>query len=82
MSDNSYDNSGALFKNNRKQEGSKQPDYRGDIKINGKEMQISGWIRSGKNGSFLSLKVSEKYRRDEDGGQQPKPRTADEDIPF
>ena len=28
------DNSGALFRNNKKQEGDKLPDYNGTIKIN------------------------------------------------
>lgn len=53
------DNSGTLFKNNKKQDGDKLPDYTGNVKINGKELRIAGWVKSGAKGSFLSLKISE-----------------------
>ena len=36
------DNSGTLFKNNKKQDGDKLPDYTGNIKINGQELRIAG----------------------------------------
>jgi hypothetical protein len=52
-------NSGSLFKNAKKTE-EKQPDYTGTLMVGSAEMQIAGWIKQGKNGTFLSLKLSEK----------------------
>jgi hypothetical protein len=74
-----YDNklSGALFKNDRKEPGSKQPDYTGTFTdADNVEWRLAGWIQESKAGTkFLKLKVS-----------IPKERTQavknDEDIPF
>ena len=62
-------NSGILFKNTRKQEGSKQPDYEGHIEIQGQKWRLAGWLRkSQKSGAtFLSLKVSEPRERGYEG---------------
>jgi hypothetical protein len=76
------DNSGALFRNNKKQEGDKLPDYNGTIKINGVEKQIAGWVRQGAKGSFLSLKISEPYKKPLDA-KVVKTKTEDSgDLPF
>ena len=76
------DNSGALFRNNKKQEGDKLPDYNGTIKINGVEKQIAGWVRQGAKGSFLSLKISEPYKKPLDA-KVVKTKTEDsDDLPF
>lgn len=76
------DNSGALFRNNKKQEGDKLPDYNGTIKINGVEKQIAGWVKQGAKGSFLSLKISEPYRKPLDA-KVVKTKTEDsDDLPF
>jgi hypothetical protein len=48
-------NSGALFKNTLKQPGERTPDYRGTINVGGEELKLSGWVKAGKNGKFLSL---------------------------
>ena len=47
-----YDNSnqGILFRNDKKPEGSKQPDYQGNAEVNGKKVEIAGWIRTSKTG--------------------------------
>lgn len=61
-----YDNtnSGVLFKNDKKTEGSKQPDYKGTINVNGEEKELAAWLREGKAGNkFLSLKLSEPYKK-------------------
>jgi len=79
-----YDNtnSGALFKNDRK-ETDRHPDYRGDANINGKDVWVAAWIKESKNGKkFMSLSFTEK---DE---QKQKPVLANdnvnvlEDVPF
>ena len=76
------DNSGALFRNNKKQEGDKLPDYNGTIKVNGVEKQIAGWVRQGPKGSFLSLKISEPYKKPLDA-KVVKTKTEDsDDLPF
>jgi hypothetical protein len=51
------ENSGSLFKNTYKKPGEKTPDYRGTIRIRGEDIKLSGWIREGKSGKFLSLAV-------------------------
>ena len=38
------DNSGNLFKTTFKEEGAKQPDFKGDIVVEGKVMKASAWI--------------------------------------
>jgi len=43
-------NSGAIFKNSKKT-NEKQPDYQGTVNVNGKEMQVSLWIKEAKNGN-------------------------------
>jgi len=77
-------NSGTLGKNKNKREGKKHPDYSGRCKIDGVPYWISGWIRSGERGQFLSLsfqkreeKSSVKNESKPDGG-----KVYDDDIPF
>lgn len=41
------DNQGALFKNEHKAKDS-HPDYRGPCVVNGKELEISAWIKKSK----------------------------------
>ena len=48
------DNSGALFKNDRKSKES-APDYKGRVLVAGVAYWLAGWIKKGKNGTFLSL---------------------------
>ena len=82
MSYELQDNSGTLFRNNKKQDGDKLPDYNGTIKINGVEKQIAGWVRQGAKGSFLSLKISEPYKKPLDA-KVVKTKTEDsDDLPF
>jgi len=44
-------NTGAIFKNDKKT-SDKQPDYKGKVNVNGKEMEVALWVKQGKNGSF------------------------------
>ena len=49
--------SGALFKND-KGDNPNRPDYRGDATLqDGSKVRISGWLKDGAKGKFLSLKI-------------------------
>lgn len=52
-------NSGALFKNNRK-ETDNHPDYNGKCQIDGVEYYINAWLNTSKQGmQYLSLSLKE-----------------------
>ena len=78
--------SGALFHNGNKDRDA-QPDYTGNVKINGKIWRLAAWNSESRSGDpYLSIKVSdpEEYRRQQEGqGQTPKPpsgRLTNEDF--
>jgi uncharacterized protein (DUF736 family) len=51
-------NSGALFANQQKHDGSRQPDYRGYVLVGDTRVQLAGWKRMSKVGAaYLSLQV-------------------------
>lgn len=54
------ENKGALFTNNRKQKET-HPDFKGEINVNGKKYDLSGWKKQGQNGAFISLSIQEPY---------------------
>lgn len=56
------DNSGILFKNNRK-EDPKHADYRGNATIDGVEYWMNAWLKDGKNGKFMSFSFKPKQPR-------------------
>jgi hypothetical protein len=50
--------SGILFKNDKSSDN--QPDYTGSLADgSGGQWRLAAWVREGKNGKFLSLKMSE-----------------------
>jgi len=58
-----YENSGRLFKNDRKTQAN-QPDYTGDFTdANGDKKQVSAWLKPGTEGrsQWLSFRVNEPY---------------------
>ena len=55
-------NSGAIFKNNKTKET--QPDYRGKVKVNDKEMEISLWFKESQTGTkYFSASFQEPYTK-------------------
>ncbi|MBB2157040.1 hypothetical protein HLH33_12085 [Gluconacetobacter diazotrophicus] len=71
MTDQQRENVGALFLNTRRQ-SDKAPDYVGTIRIGSRDMEICAWVKDGRNGEFLSLKVQEPQRPP--GRPGPKPQ--------
>ena len=60
------ENTGAIFKNENST--GNQPQWKGKIDVNGKEMEIALWQRTSQNGvNYLSAKVSEPYNKEQNG---------------
>lgn len=82
-----YDNnnSGVLFRND-KGGNEKRPDYRGSATIDGKELNVSGWIKaSQKTGDkFLSLRFEPKQAAPPKATRAPvmDETPFNDDIPF
>jgi hypothetical protein len=56
------DNSGTLFKNDRKEKET-HADYNGSITVDGVEYWLNAWVKTGKKGKFFSLSVRPKVER-------------------
>ena len=62
---NDNTNTGVLFRNETANEENKQPYMTGKINVEGKDMQIAGWMKESKTGKkFLSLRVQEPRVQD------------------
>jgi len=77
------DNSGALFKNDRKEQDS-HPDYNGKALISGVEYWISAWIKEGKTGKFFSFSFKPKDAAPSTRSrvETKAPTGIDDEIPF
>lgn len=74
--------SGSLFRNDKKVEGSQQPDYRGTIKINDVEYWQSAWMKTSASGvKFMSFAYQLKEEQPAAAPDQS-PKQEDSDIPF
>lgn len=88
-------NSGTLFRNDRRQ-NDRQPEYTGTAIINGAQMRISAWVRTSKNGNkFFSLSFDEPQPKQDYAPKEQKqyapqkptaapaaPQSSDPDLPF
>lgn len=82
-----YDNTnrGVLFRNDKKQTD-KQPDFRGEINIEGEDRWLSAWVKESKEGKKY-FSISSQRKEGEPSKSGAKPRQAEtiefaEDIPF
>ena len=86
MSEYDNTNSGALFKNNDKREGKKDPDYKGSVNVEGTEYWVSSWINTSKAGDkYMSLKLKAKEPRQESAAPakaEPQQPDFDDESPF
>ena len=76
------DNSGSLFKNDKKTD-EKHPDYKGQAMVGGEEFWLSAWIKEGKSGKFMSLALTPKEEQAATSKSSKKEEVSDEsDMPF
>ena len=77
------ENTGALFNNATNKKTDKHPDYTGNCKVNGKEMNISAWINESKAGKrYMSLKFDEFKPKDSSEVVYDTTATNSSEIPF
>jgi uncharacterized protein (DUF736 family) len=82
-------NTGAIFKNDKKT-AENQPDYRGKINVDGKEWEISLWVKEGqKAGKYFSAAIKEPWVKPDEVQTPAKPvqtnlmnETDDDGLPF
>jgi hypothetical protein len=80
--ENRKDNSGVLFKNDKK-ETPNHPDYKGNITVGGQDYWLSAWIKEGKSGKFMGLAVSPKEEYKAKPSERSKATNFDDDsLPF
>ena len=78
----SKNNSGAIFKNNKTKDT--QPDYRGTVKVNDKEMEVSLWFKeSAKGVKYFSASFQEPFVKPNTTEPNVKINNIDlSDLPF
>lgn len=63
MESKNKNNSGAIFKNNKTKDT--QPDYKGTVNVNGKDMEISLWFKESQKGTkYFSASFQEPFKRE------------------
>lgn len=80
-----YEDSGILFKN-EKHGNEKAPDWTGKINVAGVEYRLAAWIKPGKKGKFITLKVSDLEPKSDLPPTDPPPKlhgpVSVNDLPF
>lgn len=85
------DNTGAIFKNDFKEEGDNKPDYKGKMIVDGAEKEIALWLSESNKGiKYFSAKIQEPYVKPEateeevEETEEPQPIEGEdeEDLPF
>ena len=79
-----YDNNntGVLFRNETATPENKQPTHTGKCEVNGKMMQVAGWMKESKAGKkFLSLKFQEPQVKEVVASNDSSTSTTD-GVPF
>lgn len=80
MTDFDNTNRGVLFKNSRKEEGDKKPEYTGSLNVDGVEFFLDAWLKTSQNGAkFMSVSVK---RKDKQAEPAAAPRTAQRPPPM
>ena len=69
------DGQGSFFKN-AKDGVENRPDYRGEFKLDGALYKISGWIKEGPKGKWMSLSVEPK----DDAPKNAKPKEQERSL--
>mgnify|MGYP006425855857 CR=1 FL=1 len=89
MSDYDDSNTIVLFKNDKWEPESKHPVYKGTVKMDGKQKNVSVWIREAKGDGkmekgtkFFSGTLDTWEGQAESGEQQGRKFVAESDIPF
>lgn len=63
---NNKENTGAIFKNENST--GNQPQWKGKINVNGKDMDIALWQKTSEKGlNYFSVKISEPYNKENNG---------------
>jgi hypothetical protein len=79
----SYDNTNTavIFKNNKKEKDT-HPEYRGTVNVEGKEYEISLWVKDGKAGKFFSGKIQEPFKKETELKSFSDKINSGPDLPF
>jgi len=79
------ENSGALFRNKRKEQET-HPDYKGEMNVDGKMFWLNAWLNTSKTGEkYFSMRLTPKEEQREKpslrvvGSNDPDPN---DEIPF
>jgi hypothetical protein len=77
------DGQGALFRNDKKEKPS-HPDYTGDIRVEGIDFKLAGWVKETRDGrKYLSLSAMPKgVRRPIAEAPKPSNDFYNDEIPF
>lgn len=76
-------NAGSIRKNDRKEEPN-HPDYRGSVTVDGVAYWVSGWVKKGDDGPWLSLAFRAKEVAQDNAPKREPQRRDEEDeiLPF